>query len=160
MPSKKPVRVMFVCAGNICRSPMAEAIFRHLVEEAGLAERFEIESSGTGGWHTGERPHPGTQAVLERNKVPLGNKRAQQLQRSDLADYDYILVADNENMYDIQSLRTEARGELRRLLEFASKSSTLDVPDPYYTGGFDRVYELVLDGSRGLLQHIRKKEKL
>jgi protein-tyrosine phosphatase len=160
MSQRKPIRVMFVCAGNICRSPMAEAVFRHMVDESGLTDAFEIASSGTGSWHVGERPHPGTQAVLQRNRVPLNDKRAQQLQRADLESYDYVVVADSENMNDIQHMPAAPAGTLHRLLEFAPASPTLDVPDPYYTGGFDRVYELVSAGCTGLLKHIREKENL
>ncbi len=160
MTQEKHIRVMFVCAGNICRSPMAEAVFRHLVDKAELAPYFEIASSGTGGWHIGERPHRGTQAELKRRNVSLGEKRAQQLQRSDLNTYDYIVVADGENLYDIQRLEQPPRGELRRLLEFAPTSPTLNVPDPYYSGGFDHVYDLVLAGCQGLLEYIRRKEAI
>jgi protein-tyrosine phosphatase len=160
MSNQKPIRVMFVCAGNICRSPMAEAVFRHLVIEAGLAQRFEIASSGTGSWHAGERPHRGTQAILQKHAISVGDKRAQQLTRDHLATYDYVLAADDENMHDIRALRVSSPGEVRRLLEFASNATTQDVPDPYYTGGFDRVYDLVLQGCQGLLAHIREKEKL
>jgi protein-tyrosine phosphatase len=160
MNNDKKIRVMFVCAGNICRSPMVEAVFRNLVDKAGLSDRFEIASSGTGSWHVGERPHPGTQAVLQRYHIPLGDKRARHLSRDDLDYFDYIIVADEENLHDVRAMHTTVRGELRRLLEFAPASTTLNVPDPYYSGNFDRVYELVNEGSSGLLNHIREKEKL
>jgi protein-tyrosine phosphatase len=110
---------MFVCAGNICRSPMAEAVFRHLVTEAGLAHRFEIASSGTGSWHVGSPPHQGTQAILQKHAISVGTKRAQQLTRDDLTTYDYVLAADDENMYDIRALHVSSPGEVRRLLELA-----------------------------------------
>lgn len=161
MNREKPIRVMFVCAGNICRSPMAEAVFRHLVHSAGLSWRFDIASSGTGDWHVGERPHPGTQAVLQRHGIPLKtDKRAQHLARTSSEEYDYIIVADDENLFDIQRWWQPGHGELRRLLEFAPHTGLLDVPDPFYTGGFDRVYDLVLAGCQGLLDYIRAKEGL
>lgn len=161
MKQEKPIRVVFVCAGNICRSPMAEAVFRHLVQTARLSSHFEIASAGTGDWHVGERPHPGTQAVLQRHGIPLANeKRAQHLGRDNLEEYDYIIVADEENLRDVQHMWNPQHGELRRLLEFAPQAGMLDVPDPYYTGGFDRVYDLVLIGCQGLLDYIRQKEKL
>jgi protein-tyrosine phosphatase len=150
---------MFVCAGNICRSPMAEAVFRHLVKEAGLAARFEIASSGTGSWHVGERPHPGTQAILQRQGIDGGDKRARHLKRGDFDVYDYVIAADAENIYDIKRLQPANHAEVHRLLEFAPEAGTLDVPDPYYNGKFDQVYDLVLAGCKGLLTYIREKER-
>lgn len=150
-----PIRVLFVCAGNICRSPMAEAVFRSMVVAADLNERFEIASVGTGGWHAGEKPHPGTQAVLQRYGIPLGDKRAIHLGRSDLATYDYIVAMDEENLRDIHALHAPIRGELRRLLEYAPLGNPLDVPDPYYNGAFEQVYQLVRTGCSALLAAIR-----
>lgn len=158
MNREKPISVLFVCMGNICRSPMAEAVFRHLVKEAGLAAAFEIASVGTGGWHVGERPHPGTQAVLQRNGIFVGDKRAQRLTNTDMNYYDYIIAMDEENLEEIGRLRMTARGVVQRLLEFAPADGVLNVPDPYYNGGFDRVYDLVMAGCRGLLTHIRAQE--
>lgn len=151
-----PIRVLFVCAGNICRSPMAEAVFRTTVASAGLSDHFEIASAGTGSWHVGEKPHPGTQAILQRYGIPLGDKRARHLSRTDLTTYDYIVAMDGENIADIQALHAPIRGELRRLLEYAPTGYQLDVPDPYYNGAFDQVYQLVRMGSNALLATIRE----
>lgn len=157
----RPIGVLFVCLGNICRSPMAEAVFQQLVSEAGLTDQFAVASVGTGGWHRGERPHPGTQAVLQRHRIELQNdKRARQLDRSDLERYDYIVAMDSENMYDIQRMPVGVNGTLHRLLEFAPGSQRMDVPDPYYTQGFDYVYQLVLAGCKGLLEHIRREHHI
>lgn len=153
----KLIRVLFVCLGNICRSPMAEAVFRHLVKEAGLENRIDIESAGTGAWHAGERPHRGTLEVLRRNNIDMGNKRARTLSRADLEQFDYIIAMDAENVSDIQAVFGR---KVQRLLEFAPNGNPLDVPDPYYTNTFDEVYHLVLAGSQGLLEHIREKEGL
>lgn len=155
--SSKTIRVLFVCLGNICRSPMAEAVFRHLVKEAGLSNRIDVESAGTGGWHIGERPHSGTLAVLNRNRVEVGGKRARQLSRTDLSNFDYIIAMDEENQDDIESL---FHRRVPRLLEFAPPGTPLNVPDPYYTGSFDLVYDLVTAGCKGLLVQIRQKESL
>lgn len=161
MDHTQPIRVLFVCTGNICRSPMAEAVFSHIVVEAGLSNRFEIASSGTGSWHEGERPHAGTQAILQRHKIPLReDKVALRLNRHDMGYYDYILVMDEGHLHDIRFLQSSPTGEVRRLMEFAPSSKVLDVPDPYYTGGFDRVYDLITAGCHGLLQHIRQRENL
>ena len=149
------IGVMFVCLGNICRSPMAEAIFRDLVQKAGLGAQFEVASSGTGGWHVGESPHPGTQQVLKQHGISVGNKRAQRLSENHLSEYKYVVVMDGSNAIDVE--RSFGR-QLIRLLEFAPPDSPLDVPDPYYEDNFDYVYELVRAGCEGLLEHIRKNE--
>lgn len=153
----KIIRVLFVCLGNICRSPMAEAVFRHLVNEAGLSGRIDVESAGTGSWHAGQRPHPGTLVILKQHQIEVGGKRARQLTRADLREFDYVIAMDEENASDIQTL-FDCR--VPRLLEFAHQNGTLDVPDPYYNGKFDVVYNLVLAGSQGLLEHIRQKERI
>ena len=157
MATKQPIRVLFVCAGNICRSPMAEAVFRHLVRQVNLSDRFEIASAGTGSWHVGEKPHPGTQAILQRYGVGVGDKRAMHLTAKDLDYYDYVLAMDGENLSDIQALKS-APEKVFRLLDFAPDSRTRDVPDPYYNGAFERVYSLVTIGCQGLLQSIRQRE--
>jgi protein-tyrosine phosphatase len=136
---------------------MAEGIFRHLVEQAGLADRFDIESAGTGGWHVGERPHTGTLAVLKLNQISLETKRARQLSRADMQQFDYVIAMDGENVADIQAITGQ---RVRRLLDFAPSSAPRDVPDPYYTGSFDLVYRLILLGCQGLLEEIRQKEGL
>lgn len=98
--------------------------------------------------------------MLQRNGIPVGDKRAQRLSQSDLQHYDYIIAMDQENLDDITNARIPVRGEVRRLLEFKASSGPLDVPDPYYTGGFDQVYNLVTAGCHGLLEYIRKREQL
>lgn len=161
MSDETKIRVMFVCLGNICRSPMAEAVFAQQVAAAGLQDRIAVASSGTGNWHTGERPHPGTQAVLQRNQIPLrSDKVAQQLQREDLTHYDYLVAMDGENLHAIRQMASAPLPRLHRLLDFSTQTKTRDVPDPYYTGGFDHVYELVRDGAAGLLAHIREEHGL
>jgi protein-tyrosine phosphatase len=156
----RPIRVLFVCMGNICRSPMAEAIFRHLVEQAGLSARFEIDSAGTGGWHAGEPPHRGTLAVLRQAGIDAGAQQARRLRPTDLQDFDYVLAMDAENLDDIGLIGTPPNGKLDRLLDYAPELGQRDVPDPYYDGSFDQVYTLVQAGCRGLLEHIVEKEGL
>jgi protein-tyrosine phosphatase len=159
MTTYQPIRVLFVCAGNICRSPMAEAVFRYLVARANLTDRFEIASVGTGGWHIGERAHPGTQAILQRYGIDIGDKRAIQLTRADFEAYDYLIAMDAENLDEMHRLSPDSP-KVRRLLEFAPESRALNVPDPYYSGGFEQVYALVTAGCQGLLAHIREREGL
>lgn len=155
-----PIRVLFVCMGNICRSPMAEATFRHLVSQADLEEQFLIDSAGTGAWHSGEPPHRGTLAVLERNNIDPGSQRARQIRASDLHEFDYIVAMDDENLIDIRKMHNSSPTNVYRLLDFAPQTGERNVPDPYYNGGFDYVYNLVLAGCSGLLQFIRDERSL
>jgi len=153
----KKIAVMFVCTGNICRSPMAEAVFRKMVQDKGLLEKFIIASSGTGRWHVGEPPHIGTRLVLSEHNIEVGNKRAQQLKYDDFENYDYLIAMDQENVEDVQYYFKQ---KLRRLLEFAPQGVPLNVPDPYYEHNFDEVFRLVNIGCAGLLDHIVETEGL
>lgn len=135
---------------------MAEAIFKHLVEEAGLLDRFEIASVATTSWEVGERPHPGTQLVLRRNKIPLNsNKHAVQITSHDYQYYDYILAMDGENLRYMHH-----SPKIHRLLEFAPPGNPIDVPDPYYTGDFDYVFSLIQAACQNLLAIIRIQEQM
>jgi protein-tyrosine phosphatase len=159
--SNDTITVLFVCSGNICRSPMAEAVFAQLVDQAGLADRFEVASAGTGDWHAGEPPHPGTQEALRRHTVPpIPGKRAQQVTPSMLARADYIVALDAGHVDELRAYPAQVDGKVSRLLDHAPGLPLRDVPDPYYTGQYEETYELVLAGSQGLLAHIRKQEGL
>ncbi|GAB4477944.1 MAG: low molecular weight protein-tyrosine-phosphatase [Anaerolineae bacterium] len=152
------VRVVFVCLGNICRSPMAEGVFRHLVKEAGLQDRIEVDSCGTGGWHVGEAPHRGTQLILRQHGIDYQH-RARQISRRDLREASYLIAMDMENLEAIRRLGpTDA--EVGLLLDYAEGLTVREVPDPYYDGRFEEVYRLVEAGARGLLKHIREQERL
>lgn len=153
----KKISVMFVCTGNICRSPMAEAVFIDLVKKKGLADRFVIASSGTDRWHVGELPHIGTRLVLSENKIEVGNKRAQQLLANDFSMFDYIIAMDQQNIDDIQQYFKKV---VRRLLDFAPQGYPNNVPDPYYEHNFDEVFNLVNAGCEGLLKFIIENEGL
>lgn len=152
------VKVLFVCLGNICRSPMAEGVFQSLVAEAGLADQFEVDSAGTGGWHVGETAHPGTRRVLQAHGI-VYHGRARQVTTDDMADsHSWIIAMDNSNIQDLRRHYGD-HARLYRLLDFAHHHPQVkDVPDPYYTGNFEYVYELVMDGCKGLLAHIRQAE--
>ncbi len=156
------IRVLFVCLGNICRSPMAEAVFRHLVEEVGLAHRFEVDSAGTSGWHVGEPPCGGTLRVLRREGIALGRKLARQISSLELDQWDYVIAMDRENLAALRRLDRRGASTTRYhlLMEFAPDLGYRDVPDPYYEGNFDLVYRLVRAGCEGLLEHIRRQEGL
>lgn len=160
MSQPSPIRVLFVCMGNICRSPMAEAVFRHMAQDAGIAERLRIDSAGTGGWHAGELPHPRTLAVLHKHGIGAAGQRARQLEADDFSQFDYILAMDEENLAGMARFHPEAYARARLLLAYAPHMPTREVPDPYYNGRFDEVYELVTAGCHGLLRHIRERERI
>jgi protein-tyrosine phosphatase len=152
------VNVVFVCLGNICRSPMAEAVFQQMVNEAGLGDRISIDSAGTGNWHVGETAHRGTRAILATHDIPY-NGRSRQVNAADMDPDNYVIAMDDSNMRDLKR-RFGDHPRLYRLLDFAQNSSERNVPDPYYTNNFDYVYQLVTDGCRGLLQTIRDENGL
>jgi protein-tyrosine phosphatase len=150
------VRVLFVCLGNICRSPMAEGVFQKMVDEAGLSDQIQVDSAGTGSWHVGETAHRGTLQVLRQHGIAY-NGRARQVRSADFAPSIYVVAMDENNLRDLQRMNGR-HPQLFRLLDFAAHTTERDVPDPYYTGGFDYVYQLVEDGCRGLLAAIRERE--
>ena len=152
--SRPPIKVLFVCLGNICRSPMAEAVFVQLVQEANLADRFEIDSAGTGDYHIGKPAHEGTLGILHEKKIPY-NGRARQINAADLDYYNYIITMDDSNFEDVSSIG-EGSAIVRSLLSFAPAQKLTEVPDPYYHGGFDKVFDLVHESCVGLLEHIGK----
>lgn len=152
------VRVLFVCLGNICRSPMAEAVFQKMVDDAGLSDKIHVDSVGTGSWHIGERPHHGTRRTLEQYGIPY-NGRARQIGDDDVTPHTYVVAMDESNLSQLRR-RYGQHARLYRLLDFASQTHERNVPDPYYTGNFEYVYELITDGCRGLLATIREQEGL
>jgi protein-tyrosine phosphatase len=152
------INVVFVCLGNICRSPMAEAIFQQMVNEAGLADSIEIDSAGTGSWHVGETAHPGTRRILAKHNIPY-NGRSRQVTAADMDPDNYVIAMDDSNMRDLKR-RFGDHLRLYRLLDFARNSNERNVPDPYYTNNFEYVYQLVTDGCQGLLQTIRDENQL
>jgi len=140
---------------------MAEGVFRHLVEQAGLAEQIQVDSAGTGAWHVGEQAHRGTRDVLRRHGI-VYEGRARQVTLADLVEADYVVAMDTDNVYDLRYIgpRKSLDGKLHLLLDFAPPGSPREVPDPYYEGNFDQVYDLVEAGCRGLLEHIRTEHGL
>jgi protein-tyrosine phosphatase len=155
------IQVLFVCLGNICRSPMAEAVFQHLVNQANLQEKIKVDSVGTGGWHVGEPAHPGTREILGRRGIRYDGC-ARQVTLDDLHNADYLVAMDEENLRALRRLDRQGLvdAKLALLMDFAQHVGIRHVPDPYYEDNFDHVYELVEAGCRGLLQQIRAEHKL
>ena len=152
-----PVRVLFVCLGNICRSPLAEGAFRHRVEGAGLKDAFEIDSAGTGHWHVGELPDGRSIDVAQRHGVDITNQRARQFIARDLVDYDYVFAMDASNLRNINALNRGQGTAHTALFLDESEGDTREVPAPYYGGpdGFDYVWSLVDGASRAFLERVR-----
>ncbi len=154
------MRLLFVCLGNICRSPTAEGIMRDLVEQEGMQEEVEVDSAGTGSWHVGSAPDERASAAAQARGVVLAGA-ARQVRRSDFEDFDLLLAMDRTNRDDLRLLAPDdqARQKVRLLRDFdpASDGRSLDVPDPYYgaEGGFDEVFELVRAACEALLEEIR-----
>jgi protein-tyrosine phosphatase len=160
MDSDKKVSVLFVCMGNICRSPTAEGIFRKVVSDAGLAEKVHIESAGTHAYHAGAPPDHRAQAAALRRGVTLTNIRARRVAAEDFAAFDYIFAMDKDNLGELlERSPEEHREKVRLFLDFAGTGRTAEVPDPYYGGasGFELVLDMVEQASHRLLQRIQSR---
>ena len=174
-PEDADVSVLFVCLGNICRSPTAEGVFRRMLREAGLDDRVFVDSAGTGDWHVGLPPDARTTAAARRRGIDLSGLRARQTATEDLERFDYVVAMDASNLASLRELqprlgRDREHGCVFRLLDFSSDragdgtgvgatdSPTRDVPDPYFGGhdGFDQVLDLIEDACAGLLKEVRK----
>ncbi|MEE8392717.1 MAG: low molecular weight protein-tyrosine-phosphatase [Rhodospirillales bacterium] len=151
-------RVLFVCLGNICRSPTAEGVFRSLVESEGLSGRIEADSAGTGAYHVGSPPDGRSQAAALRRGVDLSRQRARKANAGDFKKFDYVLAMDRDNLSDLARICPKGEeGRLKLFLGFAPGLGRSDVPDPYYGGphGFEAVLDLIATASKGLLDDIR-----
>ncbi len=151
-------RVLFVCLGNICRSPLAEGVFRHRVSTAGLDDRFEIASAGTGGWHVGEAPDGRSVGIARKHGIDISTQRARKFVASDLDRYDVVLAMDRDNLTAIRRLGSASvSAHTGLLLDEVPGGSGAEVPDPYYGGrdGFDHVFRLVDQACGALLDRLQ-----
>lgn len=152
----EPVRVLFVCLGNICRSPLAEGVLRHRVECAGLSEWIHIDSAGTGAWHVGEPPDRRMSETAGRHGVSLAGQTARQFKAEDLAAFNHVFVMDKNNLNDVLYLDVDESFEfkVRLFREFDPEPGDFQVPDPYYGGpeGFENVFAMV-DRTCNLMLH-------
>ena len=160
MSNAEKVSVLFVCMGNICRSPTAEGVFRHIVNQEGLDEHIHIDSAGTHAYHVGEQPDHRAQQTARSRGIDLSQQKARKVSHDDFEKFDYILAMDNDNHAILATLCPSHKDQnLSLFLEFAESRPETEVPDPYYGGpqGFEHVFDLVEDASRGLLADIRKR---
>ncbi|WP_295579386.1 low molecular weight protein-tyrosine-phosphatase [uncultured Lamprocystis sp.] len=160
MTESTKIKVLFVCMGNICRSPTAHGVFRHLVQEAGLASVIAIDSAGTHGYHMDEPPDERATATAWARGVDISDLRARRAEPEDFIEYDLILAMDQDNYHSLS--RICPRGmepKLGLFLDFAPDLKRREVPDPYYGGqrGFDQVFDMVEAAARGLLEHIARR---
>jgi len=154
------VNVLFVCLGNICRSPTAEGIFTKLVQDEGLGKQIRIDSAGTHAYHVGNPPDARAQAAARKRGVELADLRARKVLAEDFEVFDYVLAMDLNNYEDLSEICPPGQEEkLSLFLEFAPDADVREVPDPYYGGatGFERVLDLVEQAARGLLDDIRRR---
>jgi protein-tyrosine phosphatase len=155
------VNVLFVCLGNICRSPTADGVLRKLVADAKLNTLVQVDSAGTAGWHIGRAPDPRTIAAAGLRGIDLSPLRARQVSKKDFSEFDYILAMDKQNLAELNALKPDTyTGHLGLLLDFSSQQLYREVPDPYHGGkdGFELVLDLVEDAAQGLLNDIRKHQ--
>ena len=151
------VKVLFVCLGNICRSPTAEGVFRDLVVEQQLTEEIEVDSAGTHDYHTGAPPDARAQETALRRGIDLSDLRGRQATVHDMAEFDYVLAMDNENYANLLRIAKGREDRVHLFLQFTQDFEETEVPDPYFGGdaGFDRVLDMIESASMGLLKEIR-----
>jgi protein-tyrosine phosphatase len=160
MKNMASTRILFVCLGNICRSPTAEAVLRDLLAREAPQLSVEIDSAGIGDWHIGEPPDQRAMAAARRRGLDMSRLRARQIVSEDFARFDFILAMDHANLSDLRRRApTQYRQRIRLFLEFAPDLGIDEVPDPYYGGaaGFEDVLDLAEQAARGLLSHLRDR---
>jgi protein-tyrosine phosphatase len=153
------INVLFVCLGNICRSPMAEGVFRDLLKKEDLSSKVSVDSAATSSWHIGSPPHKGTLAIFKKYNISADGLVGRQLTKEDFETFDYIIGMDESNVKNIFEITGKPQHpKIFRLLDLTNHNK--DVPDPYYTGDFEETYQLVSEGCMGLLEKIRNEQSL
>ena len=153
------IRVLFICHGNICRSTMAEFVFKDMAEKAGVADRLYIDSAATSREEIGHDTDPRTKRKLDENGIPYTKRRARQITKKDYEEYDMIIAMDDSNVRDMRRIiGDDAEGKVFKLMYFAGDDR--DVADPWYTGNFDVTYDDVIEGCEGLLEHLKKERHI
>lgn len=158
------VKVLFVCMGNICRSPVAEGVFRHMLEDAGLVDKVYVDSAGTHAYRQGCAPDKRSQAAANRRGVDLNKLRARRVAAEDFDAFDYLLAMDRDNFEYLLALSSapEHHSKVQLLMDYAPHLAEREVPDPYYSGlnGFERVMDLIEEATEGLMMHIRDRYRI
>jgi len=148
------IRVLFVCLGNICRSPMAEAVLRHKAALRGLQGDIQVDSAGTGNWHIGKPPHEGTLRQLKLHGISSEGLIARQMQTQDFKQFDYIICMDDSNEQNLRKLPGGEEAEILKFMDLLPDEPLREVPDPYFTGNFEETYRLIDLGCEVLLDKI------
>ena len=154
------MKILFVCTGNICRSPMAEGVFKHHVKQAGLDGRISTDSAGTHDYHVGEPPDPRAQRAAKRRGYDLSVLRARQVGPGDISGFDHVLAMDKQNLRLLERMcPSQHAHKLKLFMEFSTSHALREVPDPYYGGeqGFERVLDMVEQAAQELLDHLRRR---
>lgn len=153
------INVLFVCLGNICRSPMAEAVFRDLVARENLSDKITVDSAATSSWHIDDPPHKGTLSILQKYRISSKGLIGRQMAKEDLEKFEYIIGMDENNINSIYEITSALKSpKIFRLLDLTVHKK--DIPDPYYTGDFQETYDLIMDGCQALLKKIQSEYNL